>query len=95
MGLWQQLPATALLGGVFSAAGVALFDEQAMMRLVHNLARNAADAMGPKGGKFVIKVTRSKDDGALVDIVPRIAPTDDLQRRLLVDNPQRLYWEIR
>jgi 2-pyrone-4,6-dicarboxylate lactonase len=35
------------------------------------------------------------DDGALVDIVPRIAPTDDLQRRLLVDNPQRLYWEIR
>ncbi|MGH3217754.1 MAG: amidohydrolase family protein [Streptosporangiaceae bacterium] len=35
------------------------------------------------------------DDGALVDIVPRIAPTDDLQRRLLVDNPQRLYWEVR
>ena len=35
------------------------------------------------------------DDGALVDIVPRIAPTDDLQRRLLVDNPQRLYWEAR
>ena len=33
------------------------------------------------------------DDGALVNIVPRIAPTDDLQRRLLVDNPQRLYWE--
>ncbi len=35
------------------------------------------------------------DDGALVDIVPRIAPTADLQRRLLVDNPQRLYWEAR
>jgi 2-pyrone-4,6-dicarboxylate lactonase len=35
------------------------------------------------------------DDGALVDIVPRIATTDDLQRRLLVDNPQRLYWEVR
>ena len=34
------------------------------------------------------------DDGALVDIVPRIAPTADLQRRLLVDNPQRLYWEV-
>jgi 2-pyrone-4,6-dicarboxylate lactonase len=33
------------------------------------------------------------DDGALVDLVPRIAPTDDLQRALLVDNPQRLYWE--
>jgi len=33
------------------------------------------------------------DDGALVDLIPRIAPTEDLQRRLLVDNPLRLYWE--
>lgn len=33
------------------------------------------------------------DDGALVDVIPRIAHTGDLQRRLLVDNPQRLYWE--
>jgi 2-pyrone-4,6-dicarboxylate lactonase len=33
------------------------------------------------------------DDGNLVDLVPRIAPTEDLQRRLLVDNPMRLYWE--
>jgi 2-pyrone-4,6-dicarboxylate lactonase len=32
------------------------------------------------------------DEGDLVDLVPRIAPTDDLQRRLLVDNPMRLYW---
>ncbi|MBO0774718.1 MAG: amidohydrolase family protein [Actinobacteria bacterium] len=33
------------------------------------------------------------DDGALVDLIPRIARTGDLQRRLLVDNPLRLYWE--
>ena len=33
------------------------------------------------------------DEGDLVDLVPRIAPTEDLQRRLLVDNPTRLYWE--
>ena len=33
------------------------------------------------------------DDGNLVDLIPRIAPTEDLQRRLLVDNPMRLYWE--
>jgi 2-pyrone-4,6-dicarboxylate lactonase len=33
------------------------------------------------------------DDGNLVDVVPRIAPTEDLRRRLLVDNPMRLYWE--
>lgn len=32
------------------------------------------------------------DDGALVDIIPRIAPTSELQRKLLVDNPMRLYW---
>jgi 2-pyrone-4,6-dicarboxylate lactonase len=32
------------------------------------------------------------DDGQLVDVIPRIAPTTDLQRRLLVDNPMRLYW---
>lgn len=32
------------------------------------------------------------DDGTLVDIIPRIAVTEDLQRKLLVDNPMRLYW---
>ena len=35
------------------------------------------------------------DDGNLVDVVPRIAPAEDLQHRLLVDNPMRLYWESR
>jgi 2-pyrone-4,6-dicarboxylate lactonase len=33
------------------------------------------------------------DDGKLVDMIPKIAPTATLQRKLLVDNPQRLYWE--
>jgi 2-pyrone-4,6-dicarboxylate lactonase len=32
------------------------------------------------------------DDGKLVDWVPRIATTPELQRKLLVDNPMRLYW---
>ena len=32
------------------------------------------------------------DDGWLVDMIPRIAPTTELQRKLLVDNPMRLYW---
>jgi 2-pyrone-4,6-dicarboxylate lactonase len=32
------------------------------------------------------------DDGALVDVIPRIAPTEQLQRKLLVDNPEALYW---
>ena len=33
------------------------------------------------------------DDGKLGDYVPRIATTPELQRKLLVDNPMRLYWE--
>ena len=32
------------------------------------------------------------DDGSLVDFIPSIAPTEELQRKLLVDNPMRLYW---
>ncbi|WP_431262217.1 amidohydrolase family protein [Roseateles chitinivorans] len=32
------------------------------------------------------------DDGLLVDVIPRIAPTAELRQRLLVDNPMRLYW---
>jgi len=33
------------------------------------------------------------DDGQLVDVIPRIATTTDLQHRLLVDNPTRLFWK--
>lgn len=32
------------------------------------------------------------DDGLLVDFIPQIAPTAELQKKLLVDNPMRLYW---
>ncbi len=32
------------------------------------------------------------DDGLLVDNIPHIAVTADLQQKLLVDNPTRLYW---
>jgi 2-pyrone-4,6-dicarboxylate lactonase len=32
------------------------------------------------------------DDGLLVDFIPHIAVTTELQRKLLVDNPLRLYW---
>ena len=32
------------------------------------------------------------DDGLLVDFIPHIAPTAEQQRKLLVDNPMRLYW---
>jgi 2-pyrone-4,6-dicarboxylate lactonase len=32
------------------------------------------------------------DDGQLVDMIPRIAPTAELQHKLLIANPNRLYW---
>lgn len=38
------------------------------------------------------KKTHMQDDGQLVNFIPRIAPTQELQQKLLVDNPMRLYW---
>lgn len=36
--------------------------------------------------------SRIPDDGGLVNVIPLVAVTNELQRRLLVDNPVRLYW---
>jgi K+-sensing histidine kinase KdpD len=47
--------------------GVARFDQHKIQRAVHNLARNAAEAIGDQGGgRFDIVVDRRADDGALV-----------------------------
>ncbi|MDP8999792.1 MAG: HAMP domain-containing histidine kinase, partial [Myxococcota bacterium] len=46
--------------------GTARFDEGKILRVMHNIARNAVEAMGRGGGKFVIKVTRDKHDGSLL-----------------------------
>ena len=35
--------------------------------------------------------TEMPDDGHIVDMIPRIAPTTDLHHKLLVNNPMRLY----
>lgn len=32
------------------------------------------------------------DDGKLVNMIPFFAPTAELQQKLLIDNPMRLYW---
>jgi 2-pyrone-4,6-dicarboxylate lactonase len=32
------------------------------------------------------------DDGLLVDHIPHVATTPELQHKLLVANPMRLYW---
>jgi 2-pyrone-4,6-dicarboxylate lactonase len=36
--------------------------------------------------------TAIPNDGHLVDMIPRIAPTEALQHKLLIANPTRLYW---
>ena len=36
--------------------------------------------------------TEIPDDGHLVDMIPRIAPSADVQTKLLINNPMRLYW---
>ena len=36
--------------------------------------------------------THMPDDGVLVDMIPKFAPTAAQQKALLVDNPMRLYW---
>jgi len=32
------------------------------------------------------------DDGVLVDMIPKIATTDEKRQALIVGNPKRLYW---
>jgi signal transduction histidine kinase len=46
--------------------GTARFDEGKILRVIHNLARNAAEAMPDRGGRFTIKVMRDKEEDALV-----------------------------
>jgi signal transduction histidine kinase len=46
--------------------GVARFDEGKILRVIHNLARNAAEAMGEKGGRFTIRVARDTENDELV-----------------------------
>jgi signal transduction histidine kinase/putative methionine-R-sulfoxide reductase with GAF domain len=67
--------------------GTARFDEGKILRVIHNIARNAAEAMADKGGKFTIKVTREKDksgDEALILTFSDTGPgiPKDIEHRL-------------
>ena len=55
--------------------GTAYFDEQKILRLIHNLARNAAEAMGDGGGKLIVRTTVDGADMLLhvIDDGPGIA----------------------
>ena len=46
--------------------GIARFDEHKIQRAVHNLARNAAEALGAEGGRFDITVDRDHLDNSLL-----------------------------
>jgi signal transduction histidine kinase len=55
--------------------GTARFDEGKILRVIHNLARNAAEAMADKGGKLTIKVTRDKDKHGEETLVITVSDT--------------------
>ena len=46
--------------------GVARFDQHKIQRAIHNLVRNAAEAIGDRGGTITVGVDRRADDGAIV-----------------------------
>jgi signal transduction histidine kinase len=68
--------------------GTARFDEGKMLRVVHNLARNAMEAMADTGGKFTIKVTRVKknDEEELVILFSDTGPgiPKDIEHRVFL-----------
>jgi signal transduction histidine kinase/putative methionine-R-sulfoxide reductase with GAF domain len=52
----------------------ARFDQNKIKRAVHNLVRNAVEAMGSKGGKVTLAVARSTDDKSLIIRVSDTGP---------------------
>lgn len=64
--------------------GVAHFDQHKVQRAVHNLARNAAEALAGKKGTFTIAVDRRAEDGALLVEVSDDGPgiSEEIRGRL-------------
>ena len=66
----SELETSLAKGGVelvmdLDEKGAARFDESKIARVIHNLARNAQEAMGDKGGTFTIRVFKDSH-GALI-----------------------------
>ena len=57
----------------------ARFDENKIARAIHNLVRNAVEAMGSRGGKITLRVSRKAQDNAKAtkkgDLVLEVADT--------------------
>jgi signal transduction histidine kinase len=63
--LRRELDGTGVeLAVILDDRGTARFDEAKMTRVLHNLSRNAVEAMGPRGGKLTLRVSR--EGGELV-----------------------------
>jgi signal transduction histidine kinase len=48
--------------------GTARFDQNKIKRVVHNLVRNAVEAMGTKGGTVTLRVARSPDKSLVLEV---------------------------
>jgi signal transduction histidine kinase/putative methionine-R-sulfoxide reductase with GAF domain len=56
--------------------GTARFDQGKITRVIHNLARNAIEAMGKEGGKLGLSVSRrDRKDGGKPDLVLEVSDT--------------------
>jgi len=84
------------------AAGCRVAEARAAGRLMlfdaHELLGKLTGGAAPDGTRLRKMVSEMVEtmlaglDGLLVDFIPHIATTPELQRKLLVDNPMRLYW---
>jgi signal transduction histidine kinase len=54
---------------VLKDRGVAHFDPHKVQRAIHNLARNAAEAIGTEGGQFIITVDRDAEGWIVLSFV--------------------------
>ncbi len=48
---------------------IAYFDQLKIQRAIHNLVRNAWEALGKGGGKVTLKVTRQTDNALRIDVI--------------------------
>jgi len=64
--------------------GVAWLDQHKIRRAVHNLVRNAAQAIGPRAGRITVGVTRRETDHALIISCADDGPgvPDEIRERL-------------
>jgi signal transduction histidine kinase len=72
------------LGLVIEDRGVAYFDQHKIRRAVHNLVRNAVQAIGPHAGRITLGVDRRESDHALVITCTDNGPgvSDEIRERM-------------